>query len=397
MNKFVKTLLITILAMVCAVCCFACQPSTGDEGKTGLLYKKYKNDNFYTVYGYVDDGTGVTELDISSYNVDGVSIGRIKKGAFSGNNTLTSIIVPDTVTTIDGGAFENMKKLGSITLPFVGKTANADASFNQSESAEDKAVDVERTFGYIFGTSEYAGGTEIKQVYNGKADNTVTYYLPASLKVVNIKPKADDYKIPMYAFAGNGLVQKVVLNQKTVEIGAHAFDGCSALNTIEIPASVTKIGEYAFNGCVNLKDAVNDKGLTFAAQSKVATLGDYAFSGIGVNNFVLPASVTKIGDGAFANSKLVSVDLGNLDEIAYAAFKDCKNLTTVKSSATKIGDYAFVGCTALVTYGNTANAIDLQGVTQLGVWSFANDELDDGDIINCTLSQDIIDAALAIV
>jgi hypothetical protein len=127
MKRFLKILVVSIFTMVCAMGLFACgEPETGD--KKGLLYKMYPGDDYYTIYGYVDEEKGIEELDIKEYLVangkEDVKIGRIKAGAFKNNDTLKSVIVPDTVEVIDAGAFANMKALESLTLPFIGNSKN---------------------------------------------------------------------------------------------------------------------------------------------------------------------------------------------------------------------------------------------------------------------------------
>lgn len=362
MNRFIKTVLLTILAAICCVCAFACTTTPdGTTNKKGLLYKKYGNDAFYTVYGYVDDGRTSTVLDIANEVENGVVIGRIKENAFADNNTLTEIIVPDTVTKIDEGAFAKMKKLQSLTVPFIGGTAKADSYFGETGSAEDKSVDLARTFGYWFGTEVYQGGTEITQLYN-KNDST-TVYVPVTLTTVKIAPK-DNYKIPMYAFSGNTVIQKLVLTEKITAIGDYACNQMVALETIAIPNTVTRIGAHAFEKCVNLKEASGEKGISFASGCTLETIGEYAFTTTGLVNFTVPASVNTIGKYAFAGSTLESINLSNVQVIEEGTFTTCKHLTTVNASnVSVIKGFAFIECYSLASY-------DLTGVTELGAWSF---------------------------
>ena len=247
MKKIINILLALVLILVSAFSLVACGDSRDNDGKKGLLVKKYSGEDFYTVYGYVDEGENVTSLDIGAIAGE-KTIGRIAKNAFSGNDTLEEIIVPDTVTEIAGGAFQKMKKLSKITLPFVGKTALSDSYIYETDEADGKSVNEERAFAFIFGTEEYAFGEAITINY-GSA--TATYYIPSSLTEITIKP-AGEYQIPMYGFAGTVLVEKVNLVGNITSIGKYAFQGCRDLASINIPASVTTIDNYAFEGCLSL-------------------------------------------------------------------------------------------------------------------------------------------------
>ena len=374
MKRLIKILALCIILILSACSLFACGETTTSEGKTGLLYKKFGGDDFYTVYGYVDEGKGVTELDIGAAVPDDVVIGRIKANAFSGNDTLVSVIVPSTVETIDAAAFAGMRKLQSITLPFIGESATGDPSYGETPSDEDKAVNAARAFGYIFGTEQYNYGVAITQYYDGTNSNT--YYLPITLKEVNVMP-ASDYSLPMYAFSGNTRLTKVTLGEKVVKIGDAAFKGCTVLDTITVPAAVTEIGNEAFSGCTGLKnkDTATGKGFSFENNSTLQSIGDEAFKGVSITELKIPSSVTSIGEGAFRESKLTSVEIpASLTSISDYAFYSCKSLKTVKVAAVnEIGVYAFYDCDALTYYGNSTgtDTVDLGGVTKLGAMSFA--------------------------
>lgn len=348
MKKFVKIMLAALLAAI-AVTCFACAGGENGNDKKGLLYKQFSGEDYYTVYGYVDDDK-TTVLDMAEYVKDkNISIGRIKANAFKGNVSLIEIIVPDTVKEIDEGAFAGMKSLEKITLPFIGATANADAFDHETETATDKSVDGERNFGYIFGTEEYDDGAAISQSY-GSGDAT-TYYIPYRLTEVTVAP-AKEYKLPMYAFNGCSNLFKVTLGDKVTAIGASAFENCSNLETVVIPASVKNIYSSAFAGCDKLKNYVENedksfKGLKLDDGATFDLIGDKAFYKTALKT--VDFTVKEIGERAFAESSVTSVTLKNVKKIGSYAFNDCKKLETVsvtfaENVETEIGTCAFAGC-----------------------------------------------------
>ncbi len=353
MKRILKTLMLALLAVCCLCFAIGCGDSNNDDEK-GLKITKYTGDEYYTVSGYVGD-EDVTTLDLakeaeklSEEKGSDVVIGRIKANAFSGNSTLTEIIVPSTVEVMDEGAFAGMRKLKKLTIPFVGTSVNADSSFNQTEKG-DKAVDSLRTFGVLFGTESYDFGTAVKQNYDAK--NSISTYLPLTLTEVTVSPKAE-YELPMYAFSGNNLIKKVNLTDKVTVIGEAAFKDCTLLSTITdgenvgLPASVKKIKNYAFSGCVNLKDA------GFSFNDGLVSIGENAFEKAGLSNVVIPATVETIGNRCFTASAVKKIEI-SVAVIADYAFYNCDDLEIVAlgNTVTNIGDFAFAECSSLIFIG----------------------------------------------
>ncbi len=357
MKKIINILLALTLIVVSAFSLVACG-NTGDNGdKKGLLLKKYAGEDFYTVYGYVDDGKGVTSLDIGAVAGD-KTVGRIAKNAFSGNDTLVEVIVPTSVEEIASGAFQKMKKLEKITLPFVGETALSDSYIYESDEAEGKATDGTRIFAHIFGTEEYSYGESVTVNY-GSA--TASYFIPASLKEVTIKP-AGEYKIPMYAFASTVLLEKVNLVGNITAIGSYAFQSCRDLSMVNIPATVTTIEKFAFEGCSYLTN------LTFDNGSTLKEIKESAFAGVGISELVLPATVEVIGLRAFKEASLQEVTLSaSLTSIKPYAFFGCKYLSSLNVSALgatakpSLGASAFEDCEKLDFTTSMDNAFGAKG------------------------------------
>lgn len=323
MKRLLKLLTLTLIALCCAFSFLACDDGDGGNGDKGLLCKKFAGEDFYTVYKYVDEGEGVTSLDIGAevkekYGNDAV-VGRINTNSFAGNDTLLELIVPNTVTEINAGAFDKMRRLEKITLPFVGKTAIADAYIGETAGSENKSVNEERTFGYVFSSEVYDFGGKITINYGA---GTKDFYIPASLVEVTIAPK-EDYKIPAYAFNGVNQVNKINLSEKVVEIGEFAFENALSIHSFAIPQTVTKIHKGAFKGTTNLKTVT-------MGGNALTTIGDEAFMNSGVENVTLPASVTSLGEKCFSASKLASITLSSsLAEIGAYAFYNCVSLQTV--------------------------------------------------------------------
>lgn len=241
MKRFLTVLLAAVTALTLVFGLTACGENGSDDKTTGIKWTTDKNGG-YVVYGYALE-EGVKELDIeaavkSKSGDENAKVVKIKEGAFDGNATLESVIVPATVTEISGGAFKNMKALKKLTLPFVGGKLKADAVINPSQEDKDKAVNQQKSFGYIFGEKEYEGGAKIAFDYG--QDSNLTVYVPATLRTVVINPAAD-YELPAYAFAGLTMVPEIVLGDKIVGIGESAFSGAVSILNLKISENVVKV------------------------------------------------------------------------------------------------------------------------------------------------------------
>ncbi len=352
MKKILKTILLAVLAVACILTAVACSDGQSGDTDKGMLYKK--ESGIYTIYKYVDDGTGVSTLDIGALLDEEITEVRIKKNAFSGNQTLKEIIVPATVKTIDEGAFAGMKALEKITLTFIGGSANSDGTYGDSAGATDKAVNKERTFAYLFGLDEYDGGCSVN--VKSDANTSETRYMPLTLKKVVINA-TQGYKIPMYAFSGCVNLNTIELNGAIAEIGEYAFADCKNLVNVSIPASVQKIRKGAFTNCSSLADNA------LANLSYVAEIGESAFENANVNEVVL-ADNAQVGAKAFAGSKIKKLTVSGSVVIGSSAFSGCEKLTTVITSNianATIAQFAFKGATALKQFGDTANTFNLTG------------------------------------
>jgi hypothetical protein len=309
MKKALKTFFVALLVLAVSVACVAC---TGD-GQTvtakGLKIKKI--DGVYTIYDYVDEGNGVTELDIGAILAEKNITEKynIKSGAFADNDTLTKIIVSNKVNEVGAGAFRNMKALQSLEVPFVGKTVNADAFPYETAAAADKSVDRERTLAHYFGTESYEQSTKILINYGS---SNLACYVPMTFKEVVVNATVtvegkDFYSIPMHAFDGATNLTSIVLKgDKLGAIGQNAFNGCVNVKNIVIPSTVTTIYENAFSNCTKLETVITSSNLeikdnAFNGCAKLKYFGEQVAS---IPNYVIDFNnVVNAGAGSF--------DLGN--------------------------------------------------------------------------------------
>ena len=110
---------------------------------------------------------------------------------------------------------------------------------------------------------------------------------------------------------------------------------------VVVHVAVTEIMDDAFRGWTNLREVV------FEPSSRLRRIGDYAFAGTALREFVAPCNLREIGICAFMGCKnLREVKLNEgLESLGEGAFRDSgEEEVHLPSSLRTMGDDVFVGC-----------------------------------------------------
>lgn len=277
------------------------------------------------------------------------------------------ITLPDTVTSVEAGAFLNCEELTAIIVSL-----------------------------------EHPTLATIDGVLFYKPDKRLVCYPRAK--------KDSDYEIPRgirsiedYAFDSCSSLMTITLPDTLLSIGEDAFRDCTSLTSVMLLDSVTRIGDHAFSGCTSLKsislpDTVINIGVnpfrccsamttiivspehptlatisgvlidkaekrlicypcarsadSYVVPEGVRSLGKFAFSCCrSLTSVVLPDTVVSIENRAFIMcTSLMSITLPvTLTSIEGGAFAECASLRSIAmpERVTSIGAGAFHGCRSL--------------------------------------------------
>jgi len=246
----------------------------------------------------------VSAHDVEIKNADGVTIyynymndSKDLQVTFRGpsynsysNEYTGSIVIPESVSFnnvshrvkgIGNLAFDSCPDLTSITIPnsvtSIGNSAFLDCTGLKKVFISDIAAWCGISFGNYSANPLYIAG----HLYSDENTEIQELVIPNSVTSIGNS-----------AFYGCSGLTSITIPNSVTSIGEGAFSGCSGLTSITIPNSVTSIGEGAFSGC---------SGLTsITIPNSVTSIGYRAFmSCSGLTSITIPNSVTSIGEGAF--------------------------------------------------------------------------------------------------
>ena len=261
---------------------------------------------------------------------------RIGTWTFLGCSSLKEVAIPDSVTSIGDGAFAGCRFLSGIVIPN-SVTNIGDGAFAGCSSFSIKYISIPKSVICL-------NGNPFVNWY-GKLECLSPNFIYEDDVLFN----KDKSKIISFR---NQAIRSYIIPSSVTSIGDSAFAGCSSLSNIAIPSSVNSIGDKAFWDCCSLSSIV--------IPNSVTSIGDRAFDNCSSLKYIsIPKSVICLNGNPFVNwyGKLECLSPNFIYEDDVLFNKDKSKIIScrvqgissyiIPSSVTSIGDYAFLGCTFL--------------------------------------------------
>ena len=353
----------------CLNLCELTIPDSVTEIESGAFECSSLISDEYGTIKYVDGwvvGSGHTANVVLKDGTRGIAF-----EAFSCDEIIEKVTMPDTVKYINAYAFENCTNLSEVLLSSSLENIENGAFLNCMKLADivipDSVISISSDAFYNTALLDKQN-TPVK--YVGK-------WVIAAEDCDKIVIKDGTKCIANNAFSSCTSLTDITIPDSVTMIGDYAFGNCNSLTEIKIPNNVKSIGRCVFWFCESLKKVTIPDSVTM--------IGDMAFVGCtSLTDITIPGSVTMIGDAAFngcASLKDITIP-GSVTMIGNAAFGGCTSLTdiTISDGVTSIGDSAFYNCPKLI------NVTIPDSVTNIGDYAFGfdeNDEKIDGFKIYC--------------
>jgi hypothetical protein len=294
--------------------------------------------NFKSLYTIQNNGT-ITSFNLTTYEglldipnkLDAVVVRSIGPNAFRNCTAITSVIVPNSTISIAPNAFDGCSNLLTANVP--------SALINNLLIANVPSA--------LISTGKVNVGNG-KPFYGTIGVTIVEYILfQGTLSLSGVSTTINLSKASLAIIKGYS------------RIADNTFKNITTLTSVTISDSVTSIGNSAFEGCTGLSD------ITFAAGSKLTTIGNNAFKGTNLSSIYIPNIVTTIGTDAFLNcTNLTSIVIPNsVTDIDSNAFDNCIGLLSVtfesESKLKNIPSNMFRGCVSLLNITIPASVITI--------------------------------------
>ena len=330
------------------------------------------------------------------------SLTSLPNGCFR-NTAISSIILPENITTLGDNCFMECSQLKSIQLPAKiqkiggGVFPNIDDLQLTFDNESDLSLSDEFLLMNKAQTkaSQYLRDeTSITIPYTVKILQTYCFYGKTNLNTITIPSNSELTTIKENCFADCSKLQTIDLPQTLETIGSQAFYNCTKIQSFSFSSNLTLIGKEAFRYCDQLSSVIFTETddliiesyafancqnlLTVTLAEGIYFIGDGCFLKCNqLHSINIPQSLTYLGSEAFSETALTKVDIVDsclLTNISYRLFYKATLLSSITlsnsiskidseafaytaltkisipESVTSIGNKCFSGCTELTSF-----------------------------------------------
>lgn len=293
------------------------------------------NLNYYTIHNGKCLLSVRKELICSINGLIPNEINKIKAYVFSSPQTVTELIIPDTVTAMEHALLSGCSYLQYLSTPLI-------FAYN--------------ALSYMFGEEEYPNSRTVTLT-----DGITKCYIPKDLTKLTISGTS----IPQFAlYNSGGRLKNINIKYGISTLENNALYSCQNIKSLIIPDSVTRIGGNSLGNCISLQELTlpfigeaaqkttwtshkNHLGYIFGVKEIKETASENFHFHDEANSkyyhFNIPTSLTKIN--VTVGNKLISGIIGIVNQ----SLRNCSNLQNINLPKTiyKIEDYALYNCSSL--------------------------------------------------
>ncbi len=278
-----------------------------------------------TITKYIGEETDV----VIPETIDGKTVNSIGDDAFK-NSSVTSVLIPNSVTSIGESAFYNCASLVNVKLS--NKLTSIDALAFSHTAIESIFIpktltECDYTF-YDYCRGPFAYCDYLTSATFEEGTKTIPSYVLASTAIEEVTIPDSVTVISKNAFVNCTNLKSLDLSDSLKSIGQEAFKNCVSLSEIVLPDSVTSVGQEAFYDCTSVE--------SIQLSNELTSIDALAFSHTAIESIEIPKTLTEC-DYTYSGG------------VYYGPFSHNENLTTAtfEEGTTVIPKYILGGCNNL--------------------------------------------------